>query len=157
MWLAHLILLATTFIHPSSQQDGNTTAPFPNATYPNATSPNPAAQVNAQFSAPYYPSPWGSGAGDWASAYAKAEAFVTQLTLIEKINLTTGVGYVHDLGISLRMYADTRQMGRRALRWAKWSHTSTGLSKHVHAGFACGCKRQYANHRKPAYGSLANS
>jgi hypothetical protein len=45
-------------------------------------------------SEPSYPSPWGSGAGDWGGAYEKARAFVSQLTLLEKVNLTTGVGYV---------------------------------------------------------------
>ena len=43
-------------------------------------------------SPPSYPSPWGSGAGDWGAAYEKAHAFVSQLTLLEKVNLTTGVG-----------------------------------------------------------------
>jgi beta-glucosidase len=43
-------------------------------------------------SPPSYPSPWGTGAGDWAAAYEKARAFVSQLTLLEKVNLTTGVG-----------------------------------------------------------------
>ena len=43
-------------------------------------------------SPPSYPSPWGSGSGDWAAAYEKARAFVSQLTLLEKVNLTTGVG-----------------------------------------------------------------
>jgi beta-glucosidase len=33
------------------------------------------------------------GSGDWAAAYAKAKAFVGQLTLVEKVNLTTGVGW----------------------------------------------------------------
>ena len=94
MWLAPALLLASIFIHPSLQQDNNSTAPFPNPTYPNATSPNPAVQVNAEFSPPYYPSPWGSGTGEWANAYAKAQAFVSQLTLVEKVNLTTGVGCV---------------------------------------------------------------
>lgn len=47
-----------------------------------------------QSSAPYYPSPWGEGSGDWAAAYAKARTFVSGLTLTEKVNLTTGVGYV---------------------------------------------------------------
>jgi beta-glucosidase len=32
-------------------------------------------------------------AGPWAEAYAKAQAFVSQLTLLEKVNLTTGVGW----------------------------------------------------------------
>jgi len=34
----------------------------------------------------------GSGAG-WADAMSKAQAFVRQLTLTEKVNLTTGVGW----------------------------------------------------------------
>ncbi|KAB2569402.1 putative beta-glucosidase A [Lasiodiplodia theobromae] len=33
------------------------------------------------------------GSGDWGDAYAKAQAFVKQLTLLEKVNLTTGVGW----------------------------------------------------------------
>lgn len=33
------------------------------------------------------------GTGDWASAYARAKEFVSQLTLLEKVNLTTGVGW----------------------------------------------------------------
>lgn len=94
MWLAPFLLLATSFV-PSMQQDGNTSTTYPGATYPNAVSPDPDAAVDATFSPPYYPSPWGTGLGDWASAYSKATAFVSQLTLIEKINLTTGVGCVH--------------------------------------------------------------
>jgi len=65
----------------------------------NATSPNPAvakgAQTN-QTSPPYYPSPWGNGAADWAGAYEKAIALVKQLTLEEKVNLTTGTGWELD-------------------------------------------------------------
>ncbi|PQE07866.1 beta-glucosidase M protein [Rutstroemia sp. NJR-2017a WRK4] len=41
-------------------------------------------------SPPVYPSPNGTGVGDWKAAYAKAEAFVSQLTLSEKVNLATG-------------------------------------------------------------------
>lgn len=92
MWLTPLLLVAASL---TNAQDGNNTAPFPNATYPNATSPDPAAsssQGNAT-SPPYYPSPWGAGTGDWATAYTKARAFVSQLTLLEKVNLTTGVGW----------------------------------------------------------------
>ncbi|KAL8771983.1 MAG: hypothetical protein Q9209_002648 [Squamulea sp. 1 TL-2023] len=87
-----LLVLATSFV---KAQNGNTTAPFPSSTYPNATSPDPAA---AQFtgpasSPPFYPSPWATGAGNWTSAYERARAFVGQLTLLEKVNLTTGVGW----------------------------------------------------------------
>lgn len=49
--------------------------------------------VGQATSPPHYPSPWGSGTGDWTDAYIKARAFVQQLTLLEKVNLTTGVGY----------------------------------------------------------------
>ena len=116
LWLPPLLLLASSLIRPSLQQDldNNSTAPFPSATYPNAISPNPAARENADFSPPYYPSPWGSGAGEWASAYAKAQAFVSQLTLIEKVNLTTGVGFVQTIALTLalRMETDTQKMAK---------------------------------------------
>ncbi|KAK4933946.1 hypothetical protein LTR66_015805, partial [Elasticomyces elasticus] len=69
-------------------------APYPNSTSTNATNPvtNSGSMTN-QTSPPKYPSPWGEGLGDWGDAYAKARAFVSQLTLIEKVNLTTGVGW----------------------------------------------------------------
>ncbi|CAJ2505802.1 Uu.00g131960.m01.CDS01 [Anthostomella pinea] len=41
-------------------------------------------------SPPVYPSPEGTGAGDWADSYAKADAFVSQLSLEEKVGLTGG-------------------------------------------------------------------
>ncbi|KAI3397391.1 hypothetical protein diail_10841 [Diaporthe ilicicola] len=41
-------------------------------------------------SPPVYPSPNGTGSGDWAQAYSKARAFVGQMTLEEKVNLTGG-------------------------------------------------------------------
>lgn len=50
---------------------------------------------NLAFSPPFYPSPWmDPNAHGWAEAYAKAKDFVSQLTLMEKVNLTTGVGLV---------------------------------------------------------------
>jgi beta-glucosidase len=68
--------------------------PFPNSTYPNATDPYDTAGAQTfETSPPEYPSPWGEGTGDWANAYAQARAFVSQLTLTEKVNLTTGVGW----------------------------------------------------------------
>lgn len=45
------------------------------------------------YSPPKYPSPWGEGLGDWDAAYQQARDFVSQLTLTEKVNLTTGVGW----------------------------------------------------------------
>lgn len=79
-------------------QETNSCMQFPGTNYPG--SEVPYAVAGAQFnqtSPPYYPSPWGTGAGDWAAAYAKARDFVSQLTLVEKVNLTTGVGSVLDL------------------------------------------------------------
>ncbi|KAL0932407.1 beta-glucosidase 1 precursor [Colletotrichum truncatum] len=50
------------------------------------------------YSPPVYPSPWmDPNADGWADAYAKAKDFVSQLTLLEKVNLTTGVGWQSDL------------------------------------------------------------
>ncbi|KAL2151324.1 hypothetical protein VTH82DRAFT_6422 [Thermothelomyces myriococcoides] len=47
-----------------------------------------------------YPSPWASGVENpdpsWAAAYAKAIDFVSNLTLTEKVNLTTGTGWEAD-------------------------------------------------------------
>ena len=40
----------------------------------------------------YYPSPWMDPNSEWADAYARATDFVSQLTLLEKVNLTTGLG-----------------------------------------------------------------
>jgi beta-glucosidase len=63
--------------------------------YPNASDPyTDSGAQSFQTSPPKYPSPWvdSSIAGNWSAAIAKAQAFVKQLTLLEKVNLTTGVG-----------------------------------------------------------------
>ncbi|KAJ5380945.1 beta-glucosidase [Penicillium cataractarum] len=44
-------------------------------------------------SPPYYPTPYGGWASDWTSAYAKAQQVVSNMTLAEKVNLTTGTGF----------------------------------------------------------------
>ncbi|CAK7205319.1 beta-glucosidase [Sporothrix eucalyptigena] len=45
-------------------------------------------------SPPFYPSPWmNPNADGWENAYAQAKQFVSQMTLMEKVNLTTGVGW----------------------------------------------------------------
>ncbi|KAI0379631.1 glycoside hydrolase family 3 protein [Hypomontagnella monticulosa] len=46
-------------------------------------------------SEPHYPSPWMNPTADgWEDAYSKAKEFVSKLTLAEKVNLTTGVGWM---------------------------------------------------------------
>lgn len=69
---------------------------FPNATYPGAIDHSIEAELRfGQKSDPFYPSPWMSpGVVGWEEAYLKAKDFVSQLTLVEKVNLTTGTGYV---------------------------------------------------------------
>ncbi|KAF4983088.1 hypothetical protein FZEAL_1417 [Fusarium zealandicum] len=61
-------------------------------------SENPQVLARAEdlaFSPPHYPSPWmDPEATGWQDAYAKAKDFVSQLTLLEKVNLTTGVGWM---------------------------------------------------------------
>jgi beta-glucosidase len=42
--------------------------------------------------APYYPTPPGGWVSNWTAAYAKAQKVVANMTLAEKVNLTTGVG-----------------------------------------------------------------
>ncbi|KAK9446615.1 glycosyl hydrolase family 3 N terminal domain-containing protein [Limtongia smithiae] len=54
------------------------------------------ATTPSYTSVPVYPAPLGgrnSQDNDWLDAYDKARAFVTELTLLEKINLTTGTGW----------------------------------------------------------------
>ena len=40
----------------------------------------------------YYPTPHGGWVSDWAEAYEKAYQVVSNMTLAEKVNLTTGTG-----------------------------------------------------------------
>ncbi|KAI5358252.1 Putative glycoside hydrolase, family 3, glycoside hydrolase family 3 domain, immunoglobulin [Septoria linicola] len=72
-------------------------APNPNTTYPGFESDSPAVIAGSdsyQVSPPKYPSPWADPSyGNWSHAYEKAYAFVSQLTLAEKVNLTTGTGW----------------------------------------------------------------
>ncbi|KAI1337848.1 glycoside hydrolase family 3 protein [Xylariaceae sp. FL0016] len=62
-----------------------------------ATSSSAAASVQKRdlaYSEPHYPSPWmNPKAVGWEEAYEKAREFVSQLTLLEKVNLTTGTGW----------------------------------------------------------------
>lgn len=57
---------------------------------------NGRRQLDKRFletSDPFYPSPWMDPDADgWREAYVQAREFVSQLTLMEKVNLTTGVG-----------------------------------------------------------------
>ncbi|KAL2848609.1 glycosyl hydrolase family 3 N terminal domain-containing protein [Aspergillus pseudodeflectus] len=52
-----------------------------------------SAQDDLASSPPYYPSPWATGQGEWAEAYNRAVQIVSQMTLDEKVNLTSGTGW----------------------------------------------------------------
>ncbi|KAJ5945494.1 beta-glucosidase A [Penicillium verhagenii] len=51
-----------------------------------------ASAKELAYSPPFYPSPWMTGQGEWAEAHRRAVEFVSNLTLAEKVNLTTGAG-----------------------------------------------------------------
>lgn len=90
-------LLGTAIPLGIARAQGADSAPFPNAYYPGFEDPNTDAGAQSfQTSPPFYPSPWVDGSGDWGAAVARARAFVSQLTLAEKVNLTTGVGWEGD-------------------------------------------------------------
>ncbi|OJD10378.1 hypothetical protein AJ78_08586 [Emergomyces pasteurianus Ep9510] len=46
-----------------------------------------------KLSKPWYPSPRGGTAGRWAESYEKAQELVAKMSLVEKVNITTGVGW----------------------------------------------------------------
>ncbi|KAJ5358568.1 uncharacterized protein N7496_010981 [Penicillium cataractarum] len=56
----------------------------------NSTSYITSDTVFYGLSPPVYPSPDANGTGDWAASYAKARAFGAQLSLEEKVNMTSG-------------------------------------------------------------------
>lgn len=45
----------------------------------------------------WYPTPKGGTVQSWAESYRKAQALVSQMTLVEKVNITTGTGWAMDL------------------------------------------------------------
>ena len=81
---------------------------LPSMAYLGALSALLAATVTAQYpEGSLYTPRITPGTGNWSSAYAKAHAFVCNLTLTEKVNLTTqtgtGASYGYSLGIIPRV------------------------------------------------------
>ncbi|KAI9727632.1 MAG: hypothetical protein M1828_005860 [Chrysothrix sp. TS-e1954] len=78
----------------TAPQGGASAAPFPNVVYPGygVAYAQAGAKTN-QTSPSSYPSPWMDGSGGWTDAYNRAQALVRQMTLVEKVNITTGVGW----------------------------------------------------------------
>ncbi|KAK5953706.1 hypothetical protein OHC33_004975 [Knufia fluminis] len=48
-------------------------------------------------SPPWYPSPRGGTLSTWAESYNKAHRLISRMTLVEKVNITTGTGWAMDL------------------------------------------------------------
>ncbi|KAJ4356174.1 uncharacterized protein N0V89_004204 [Didymosphaeria variabile] len=49
--------------------------------------------VKDGMSPPWYPTPKGGADAAWAESYKKAAEMIRQMTLVEKVNITTGVGW----------------------------------------------------------------
>jgi len=50
-------------------------------------------------SPPWYPTPRGGASASWAESYRKASAMVGRMTLAEKVNVTTGTGWMMGLAV----------------------------------------------------------
>lgn len=50
-------------------------------------------------SPPWYPTPKGGTLGDWAESYKKAAALVEKMSLVSKVNITTGTGWQMGLAV----------------------------------------------------------
>jgi len=88
------VCIARTLIWHTSYAD---IPQFPNSYYPGFEDPlTDAGAQSFQTSPPEYPSPWMDGSGGWHDAYVYAQNIVRQMTLAEKVNLTTGVGWEGD-------------------------------------------------------------
>ena len=57
------------------------------------TVPLQERQAQNYDSPPYYPAPKGGWTSDWAASYVKAAAMVGKMTLAEKVNVTTAIGW----------------------------------------------------------------
>ncbi|RDW92337.1 hypothetical protein BP5796_01731 [Coleophoma crateriformis] len=60
-------------------------------------------------SPPWYPSPQGGTLASWAESYRKAQSLVKQMTLPEKVNITTGTGW--QMGLAVGQTAPAVKVG----------------------------------------------
>jgi hypothetical protein len=94
-------LLFSCCQNPKAWDASDIASQFPNSDYPNGTDTSDptvaAGSKSGETSPPWYPSPWGEGLGNWSAAYERARSIVSQMNLLEKVNLTTGVGCVKSI------------------------------------------------------------
>jgi hypothetical protein len=58
--------------------------------------------INGQ-SPPWYPSPRGGTVSSWQDSYAKAKKKVGKMSLVEKVNITTGIGWAEGLCVGSKV------------------------------------------------------
>ncbi|CAF9937034.1 MAG: hypothetical protein HETSPECPRED_010535 [Heterodermia speciosa] len=58
-------------------------------------------------SPPWYPAPLGGSVSQWEKSYQKAQAMVERMTLIDKVNVTSGTGWSQDLCVGNTAPANT--------------------------------------------------
>ncbi|KAI9672787.1 MAG: hypothetical protein M1831_000222 [Alyxoria varia] len=114
---------AKTGYGPYPEPQGKKAAPFPQPYYKEFEEEYTAAGAKSdQRSPPVYPSPWMDGSGDWGDAYERAQKFVKDLTLIEKVNLTTGTGWQTEACVG-----QTGSVPRKGLRGFCLQDAPTGI------------------------------
>ena len=98
-------------------------------------------------SPPVYPTPEMTGSGDWHEAFSKAQAFVSQLSLEEKVHLTGGTnnetsacgGYIPEIS-RLGFPGMCLQDGPAGVRGTDGVN---GYPSNVHVGARYGSTREY--------------
>lgn len=79
-----LLLLGHLLLHPAAGED-----------VPNNARKVKREDLPSNYSTPdYYPTPNGGWVSNWTAAYAKAQEVVSNMTLAEKVNITSGTGYL---------------------------------------------------------------
>lgn len=89
------LLLAHCAAHTPDNDDG--ALPHRKKPYNNKNINNKVKREDlpSNYSTPdYYPTPNGGWVSNWTAAYAKAQQVVSNMTLAEKVNLTSGTGYL---------------------------------------------------------------
>lgn len=90
---------------------------------------------NYTQSPPYYPTPYGGWISSWNASYARAAAVVANMTLAEKVNLTSGTGYISKADFLLEKFLANSFI----MKWYNLaSYPSAGRSKLNSLGTMCG-------------------
>lgn len=83
------------------------------------------------LSPPWYPTPAGGTASSWAESYAKAAKLVEQMSLPEKVNITTGTGKsccISHCGALAVADEDTNRLDDGSFSWKYWASYTGWIS-----------------------------